>query len=437
VAELAHTSSKMDVRKDTAAGPVATQDADQELWVIKVPSMLSEVVQKAPPGAALGMIERQSIHGLTRVALSLAPGIVEPEQVDVTPTLYRISDGLDLPARVLNVRGSVATFVGRAASNSEAKPDPRDPAYLTRKKREREEEMLQRRKGKVSKLALTAESASTGERFVGVRVADAVASAGGSVSNSKIPAWELPADKAVAEAVEQSKGALSLHSLFKHRAYYSREQLRTALLTHRLASDSADAEEQIRLKCDYLKSGPRRGQWALKPIYRTSDSKPRDEDRPLRELWPVSESKSGLGKGFTEREIRGAIIAIRGGRQLADVAVGALVDAGALIVSLPQKPASASSGAVAAASAQPAGLPTYHLAPSLSRPKSVPQLMRKLEDANAAPWTAERLIAALILDLTLEEAEEQLIAVTEGTIDNPNQVCKLDHAKLEAWMGDV
>lgn len=284
-------------------------------------------------------------------------------------------------------------------------------------------------------MARTLASASTGAEFVGVRYADAVAEAGDAAS--KASAWEVTPDEAVARAAE-SPGGITLFSLFRHRAYFGKTRL-LAALSGRGSSSSAGAKEveaEMRAKCEYIRTGPRRGSWALSATYRGPDSFPRDEDRPLRDLFRD-------GHTYTRREFRSAVRAVTGRPKLAESVLKQMLAVGVLSLEAPvaaaaASPSSTSSSSAAAATAattteKESLAATLHLAPPSRRPQSVAELLRKWEAAGNDPLTAEEVVAALYADLTLAQSEAQLKDVCRGPIESPMDVCVLDPAKVAAW----
>ncbi|KAA0158891.1 hypothetical protein FNF31_05184 [Cafeteria roenbergensis] len=412
-----------------------TTNANDELWVLQVPAMLGDLIAAAPPGADLGRLERiQLAYGKSDVLVRLSDSHVPEADRHVTPTDYHVKDGLAVPGRVIRLAGGSAALAGITSIFSEAKPSSSDPAFIARKKRDREAdaaEQGQARKG--TRMAVSSESASTSGRFVGIRMAEAAEQARkeGKSASSLVTAWEPSVEEAVAKA-SALPGGTTLFGLFRFRAYYARDQLRSAIQGTEAAPDAASAEQEIRAKCDYLQSGPRRGKWVLKERYRGPDSAKQDPDRPMRELFRP-------GQGFTRRDLVGSIRTITGIQQLAEDAVDGMLEAGAVVERSAAAAAAAagdSSSSSAAGAAQAGGSSTggarLYLADESRRPRSVAELLRRRQADGLPLMTAGQVCAALLADLTPLEAEAQLRAVCRGEISSAADVCELDEAKLRA-----
>jgi len=271
---------------------------------------------------------------------------------------------------------------------------------------------------------MTLASASTGTRFVGVRVSDAVEAArkSGAGTTARVTAWEPSVASAVERASALPEGA-TLFSLYRLRAYYPRDQLRAALAGNpRSGLDSRSAEAEVRAKCRYVSKGHRRGQWALRQEYVAPDSAKRDEERPLRELFAP-------GQTFSRRELQGSVVAVTGRLQLAEAVVAAALEAGAVV----QSAASAAPSSSSSSSSFSSSAPQIALAPPARRPRSVVALLRRRAAASAPLYTAEQVVASLMFDLTMPQIEEQIGAVCSGEVLGPEDLCELDAAKAKAW----
>lgn len=103
--------------------------------------MLGDLIAAAPPGADLGRLERiQLAHGKSDVLVRLAESHVPEADKHVTPTDYHVKDGLSVPGRVIRLAGRSASLAGITSIFSEAKPSSSDPAFVARKKRDRDTE---------------------------------------------------------------------------------------------------------------------------------------------------------------------------------------------------------------------------------------------------------------------------------------------------------
>ncbi len=102
-------------------------------------AMLGDLIAAAPPGADLGRLERiQLAYGKSDVLVRLSDSHVPEADRHVTPTDYHVKDGLAVPGRVIRLAGGSAALAGITSIFSEAKPSSSDPAFIARKKRDRE-----------------------------------------------------------------------------------------------------------------------------------------------------------------------------------------------------------------------------------------------------------------------------------------------------------
>ena len=295
-------------QRTTRIDRVDTSLLHKDLWVLKVPSVFTDLVASAPLGVALGTLRETesaapsaqqagSKRRKMRLSFVVDPSAIASLPPDVrsrTPSRYSVA--LEPEAQYLAARAMPGTgfvLLGAAEASGMIVPDETDPAYRAHlahrrardraaasgrhggKLRDETDDMLSRMDGGGTAAAAVAASVPSAPR--------GGAGGGGGVS---------------APLQRSGGGGSSVLGLFEVRAYWSLKDLAAATgkkevcagvrvwvppLT-RSATTAAPCpvpvQSEVRYElsdsCEYLRAGAHRGTYRLRAAFRSSSSAPRD-----------------------------------------------------------------------------------------------------------------------------------------------------------------
>jgi hypothetical protein len=156
-------------------------------------------------------------------------------------------------------------FVGVSTHQGAAIPDMRDPAYDAYTKHKREAERMAAAAAKRSTALLPDEEAPTLTELAARQAAAEAAEAAAAEARAPVAA---PA-AAIAPAA-------SIYEMFERGAYWSIKDLCDAT-----GAKEADLRPELQQTADYVRAGPHRGTYRLKPEYRTVSSAAADPNDGL------------------------------------------------------------------------------------------------------------------------------------------------------------
>lgn len=203
-----------------------------------------------------------------KVHQSTIAAALGPEAVSRVPSSYQMTfDSTTMASRILSFSEASGrfSFFGETARSATVVPDISDPAYdeYTRLRRQKEKE---REANKRSTRLETDEGVIAGLAAIAARAAATGMADTGLTGASGGPAGGAAGGAGGSPGVEVAP-ASSIYEMFERQAYWGVKDMVEAT-----GKKEADIRAEVLLACDYMRSGPHRGTYRLKPEYRTVSS---------------------------------------------------------------------------------------------------------------------------------------------------------------------
>eukprot|EP01138_Halocafeteria_seosinensis_P007111 gb/GECG01007272.1/.p1 GENE.gb/GECG01007272.1/~~gb/GECG01007272.1/.p1 ORF type:complete len:273 (+),score=39.13 gb/GECG01007272.1/:1-819(+) len=237
-------------------GQLHTDNAEKEMWLVKLPDVLCSSWGLHDPQNGLDQLGTLEItedpSGRTTHTIHVDKSQLGDQARQVTPEKFKINLGPPQGHRVITLSNEGGGLMeGVATKSGTAVPDPKDPcykAYSQENKRRRKEAEKNR-----------PETGVLRDREIPQ-----------AVNQESI--WKASKDPFETQKEEPSvtpRDDATLLSLYEEAAAWSRKNLLAAL--SRRFSEAKIREDMSRY-CEYVQAGPNRGKYILKPEFRSSHS---------------------------------------------------------------------------------------------------------------------------------------------------------------------
>ena len=291
------------------ADAVDASGAERTVWLVKVPEVVAELVRAGDDAADTVLGEFVALGGpparaggggggggakRPRVALKLTLNrarIAEVAGADAArciPSRYTLTLEPGTGARLLaQPPGGGFAFVGTAGWSGTLVPDVADPAYAAYTGAKRARELAAASQRAVPRLA-------EGPSALGVLAAasrtSATGSSGGGGGGGQLVATAVTGGGGSALRPDVPRVA-TLFALFEAGPYWGLREVAAAL-----GRRETDVKPELAKMCDYLKRGPHKGRYKLKPEWRTVSSAPVEEDDGIAAAAAAAAAKTAARK---------------------------------------------------------------------------------------------------------------------------------------------